>query len=95
MSVTATGQGQHNSATHTTLELCTVRMGDNDGSFIMSSLSCFAYNPFPSPGEVLRSDELFLEIEEANSLLENDSIMLELKLLKHIHYFDSSDSNND
>ena len=74
--------GQHRSATPKTLELCTYRMGDNDRfSFIASA--CCAHFPFPSPGKVLRSEELFLEIEEANSLLANDAMTLELKLLEH------------
>ena len=44
---------------------------------------CSADFPFPSPGEVLQSEELFLEIAEANSLLQNDAMILELKLLDH------------
>ena len=64
--------GQHRSATPITTEVC-----DND--------YCYVYCPFPSPGEVLRSEEQFVELEEANSLLANDSIILELKLLEHQH----------
>lgn len=50
---------------------------------------CDAQFLFPSNGEVLRSMELFLEIEEAMSLLQKDAITLELKLLKHKHNFNS------
>ena len=65
--------GQHRSAMHKTLELYSSK----------KNCSCSACFPCPSPGEVLQSEELFLEMEEANSLLVNDSIILELKLLKH------------
>ena len=51
---------------------------------------CLAYFPFPSPREVMRSEELFIEIEKTNSLLVKDSVILELKLLEHIHYLDES-----
>ena len=71
--------GQHRSATHKTLELCSSRD-------ILMILACSAHFPFPSPGEVLRSKEQFLEIEEANSLLANESMTLELKLLQHQHH---------
>ena len=66
--------GEHRSATPKTLELCT-------GDYYF----CSAFFPFPSPGEVLQSEEQFLEIEEANSLLANDAMTLELKLLEHQH----------
>ena len=71
--------GQHRSATPKTLELCT--RGFLCSFFFL--LPCSAHFPLPSPGEVLRSEELFLEIEEANSLLANDAMTLELKLLEH------------
>ena len=73
--------GQYTSATPKTLELCTHRIGDNRKS--MSYIECSSHFPFPSPGEVLRSEELFLEIKEANSLVQNDTMRLELKLLEH------------
>ena len=89
VSVAAIGQG---SATHTTLELCTFRKGDKarypsilTGSSMYGAL-CSARFHFPSPGEVLRSEEQFLEIEEANPLLQNDAMTLELKLLEHQHH---------
>ena len=69
--------GQHTSATPKTLELCSSRKGDS----LILFLALFF--PLPSPGEVLRSEEQFLEIKEANSLLANDMMTLELKLLKH------------
>ena len=81
VSVAAIG---HTSATPKTLELCSLRKGDN--SILLPVLpACSARFRFPSPGEVLRSEEQFLEIEEANSLLANDAMTLELKLLKHQH----------
>ena len=81
--------GQHRSATHKTLKLCTFRKGDKArypsigiecGRYVPR---CSARFPFPSPGAMLRSDKLFLEIEEANSPLTNDAMTLELKLLEH------------
>ena len=75
--------GQHTSAT---LELCTIRWGDNSIFGTFQDTTCCANFPFPSPGEVLQSEELFLEIEEASSLLQNDAMTLELKLLKHQHH---------
>ena len=68
--------GQERSAMHKTLELCT-------SSYMYGGYLCSANFPFPSPGEVLQSDELFLKIEEANSLLVNNAMILELKLLEH------------
>ena len=76
--------GQHTSAT---LELCTIRYGDNSIFGTSQDTRCCANFPFPSPGKVLRSEELFLEIEEANSLLQNDVMTLELKLLEHQHHY--------
>ena len=73
---------QHRSTAHKTLELCSWREGVSVGL----ALICSAHFPFPSPGEVLRSKERFLEIKEANSLLENDALTLELKLLEHQHH---------
>ena len=35
----------------------------------------------------MESKELFLEAEEANSLLTKDSMILELKLLEHQHHW--------
>ena len=75
--------GQHRLAT---LELCTIRWGDNSIFGTFQDTRCCANFPFPSPGEVLQSEELFLEIEEASSLLQNDAMTLELKLLKHQHH---------
>lgn len=43
--------------------------------------------PAPSPGKVLRSEKLFIDIEKANSLLVNDTMILELKLLEHQHHW--------
>ena len=80
--------GQHRSITCKTLKLC-----NNDNVYSLQIYPCSAV--FPLPGEVLRSEEQFLEIEEANSLLENDSVILELKLLKHEHDCSSSDSDSD
>ena len=87
MSVAAIGQNR--SATSKALELCTYRKEENQ-EYPRLMEECLAYFPFPSPREVMRSEELFLEIEEANSLLVKDSVMLELKLLEHIHYLDKS-----
>ena len=74
--------GQHTSATPKALELCSFRLGDKAKYPSLQQL-CSAFFPLPSPGEVLRSEEQFLEIEEVNSLLANDAMLLELKLLKH------------
>ena len=77
--VSVTAIGQHTSATPKALELCTFRWGG-------TLRRCSAHFSLPSPGEVLRSEEQFLEIEEVNSLLANDAMTLELKLLKHRHH---------
>ena len=81
--VSVTAKGQHTSAIPKELELCTYRKVNNDIHLPL----CSAYFPFPSPEEVLQSEELFLETEEANSLLVNESFTLELKLLKHQHHW--------
>ena len=85
LSVTAVGK--HASSTPKTMELCFYKVGANHSPihFALYSLPCTSSSPLPSPGEVLRSEELFLKIEEANSLLVNDSLTLELKLLEHQH----------
>ena len=77
--VSVTAIGQHTSATPKALELCTFRWGG-------TLRRCSAHFSLPSPGEVLRSEGQFLEIEEVNSLLANDAMTLELKLLKHRHH---------
>ena len=77
--VSITAKGQDRSAPPKTLELCTQIREDNT----VQAPACTAYFPLPSPGEVLRSEKQFLEIEEANSLLQNDAMILELKLLQH------------
>ena len=74
--------GQHTSATPKALELCSFGWGDKA---TYSRPHCSARFSFPSPGEMLRSEERFLEIKEANSLLANDAMTLELKLLEHQH----------
>ena len=63
--------------TSKTLKLCT-----RIPSKLIYTL-CSYHFPLPSPGEELRSEEQFLKISEANSLLENDSIILKLELLLH------------
>ena len=68
--------------TSKTLELCTVIPSSN-GEMCQPIILCFCHFDLPSPGEELRSEEQFLEISEANSLLENDSIILKLKLSHH------------
>ena len=70
--------------TSKTLKLCTKIPSKypRDDNFLLS-FYCSYYFPFPSPGEVLQSEEQFLEISEANSLLENDSIILKLELSDH------------
>ena len=83
-SVSVTAIGQHTSATPKVLEVCTYRIGDKHNKIIITV--CSTNFSFPSPGEVLQSEEQFLEIEEANSLLQNDSMILELKLLEHRHH---------
>ena len=67
-----------------TLELCTIISPKDSraSDFNLCSHCCHVF-PLPSPGEVLRSEEQFLEISEANALLENDSIILQLELIFH------------
>jgi len=72
--------GHHRSAT---LELCTIRWGDNSVFGTFQDTKCSANFLFPSAGKVLWSEEQFLEIEEGNSLLQNDVMTLKLKLLEH------------
>ena len=73
VSVTATEQ--HRSTTPKMLELRTHRKGDNS-RYSLYVPRCSACFPFPSPGDVLQSEELLLEIG-------NDAMILELKLLEH------------
>ena len=81
--VSITANGQDRSATPKALELCTkIRKGN---MHTVQAPLCSARFPLPSPGEVLRSEERFLEIEEANTLLQNDALTLKLKLLEHQH----------
>ena len=70
--------GQYTSATPKTLELCSFRQGDKT-RFPPPLPHCSAYFSFPSPDGVLEPEELFLEIEEPNSLLANDLMTLELE----------------
>ena len=70
VSITATEQ--HRSTTPKTLELCT----HNNSRYSLYVPQCSARFPFPSPGDVLQSEELLLEIG-------NDAMTLELKLLEH------------
>jgi len=60
--------------------LCTSRPEDNAGCH-----ECSDYFPFPSPGEVLKSEEQFMEIGEAENTLINDSLLLEIELEEHEH----------
>ena len=72
--------------TSKTLELCTkIPSKYPELSVFLASLYKFCSYRFslPSPGEVLRSEEQFLEISEANALLVNDSIILQLELSDH------------
>ena len=87
VSVTAIGQ----SRSPTIIELCIAAEKDSGNHPLQRLLQslCSACFRFPSPGEVLRSEQLFLEIEEANCLLVNDSMILELKLMKHQHCWPS------
>ena len=81
--VSITAIRQQSPAVHTILALCTSRQSDI--SKLMLS-PCSARFPFPSPGEMLRSDELFVKTEDLNSLLFNDSMILEMKLQEHQHH---------
>ena len=74
--------GQHLSGTQKTLELCTYR-GRN---VLRHQQPCSAQFIFPSPGKVLKLEEMFLEMKEAYSLLKNDTMILELTLLEHLCY---------
>ena len=69
--------------TSKTLKLCTIIHSKYPTAGGLICTSCSYHFPLPSPGEVLRSEEQFLEISEANALLENDSIILKLELLLH------------
>ena len=68
------------------MTLCTCRNKKSDGAFHVES-KCVDYFPFPSPKEVLKSEELFLKNEEAQTLLVNEVITLQLKLLQHKHVY--------
>ena len=71
--------------------LCTSRPEDNAGCH-----ECSDYFPFPSPaaGEVLQSEEQFME-EEAESTLINDSLLLEIELQEHEHEYTSDPDVSD
>lgn len=66
------------------MELCTCRNTKGDVPFYVES-KCVHYFPFPSSKEALKSEELFLKNEEAQTLLVNEVITLQLKLLQHKH----------
>ena len=70
--------------------LCTSRPEDNAGCH-----ECSDYFPFPSSGEVLQSEEQFMEIEEAESTLINDSLLLEIELQEHEHEYTSDPDESD
>ena len=91
--VSVTAIGQSTSAIPKTFELCSLREGDTHDpplQFLANKLHlqlhCSAHFNLSSPGEVLQSEEVFLEIEEAKFLLADDAMTLELKLLKHHHH---------
>ena len=81
--VSVAAKGQHTSAIPKELELCTCITVYRD----VDPPHCSVYFPFPSPGEVLQSEEMFQETEEANLLLVNESFRLELKVLEHQHHW--------
>ena len=84
--VLVAAKGQNRAITHKTLQLCTIIPGE---ATLMPPLPlCSAFFPCPSTGGVMESEELFLEAEEANSLLTKDSMILELKLLDHQHHWE-------
>ena len=68
--------------TSKTLKLCT-KIPSSNREMCQPIILCYYHFTLPSPGEELRSEEQFLEISEANALLENDSIILKLKLSDH------------
>ena len=80
--VSVVTRGQQKSSAPKLLEVCAIRQGDKSWCCIIR-VSCSAYFHFPSPGEMLGSEELFLKIEEANTFIENESMILELKLMEH------------
>ena len=91
--VSVTAIGRSTSAIPKTFELCSLREGDTHdpqlqflANKLRLQLHCSAHFNLSSPGEVLQSEEVFLEIEEAKSLLANDAMTLELKLLEHHHH---------
>ena len=71
-----------------TMEVCTSRQGDDAGCN-----DCTAYFPLPSPGEVLRPEEQFLETEKATDILMNDSLILEIKVEEHEHNTEDYDTD--
>ena len=85
-SVLVTAIGQHGLDAHKKLELCTNRVKGDERSDRYFKPPCPACFPLPSPGEVLKSEERFLDIEEVNYLLENDAMTLELELRTHYCY---------
>ena len=80
--VSVVTRGLQKSSAPKLLEVCIIRQGDKSWCCIIR-VSCSAYFHFPSPGETLGSEELFLKIEEANTFIENESMILELKLMEH------------
>ena len=80
--VSVVAQGPQKSSAPKLLEVCAIRPGDSSW-YCVIRVSCSAYHHFPSPGEVLQSEELFMKIEEANVLVDKKSMILDLKLLEH------------
>ena len=77
--------GQNGSSTHkAVLELCRYRPGFyfKDTGVMEPRTKCSAYEQYFNRSPALRS-ELFLKIEEANSILVHETLILELKLLQH------------
>ena len=69
--------------TSKTLMLCTKIPSKYPRAGGLIRTLCSYHFHLPSPGEVLRSEEQFLEISDTYDLLENDSIILQLKLSDH------------
>ena len=67
------------------LEVCTIRRSDSDSSEDEFRPTCSYEMPFPSTGEALQSEEMFVEIEDISLLLVDDSMRVDLKLLQHDH----------
>jgi len=85
--VSVSAMQQQTPYTTKTLELCTFRriLSDSDSSEDEFEPRCFYEMQFPSAYEALLSKEMFADIEDISTLLVDDSMRVDLKLLQHDH----------